>query len=556
MSTGVWTRMRAAWIAARRAFADPTQLTDVRPATLDDRAALYLERWAWAQSGAFDDLAAWAQRISQYGLYERTRGYYNPAGRLAEFYASQVYPGYVPQGDGVAPGGVREALPLAPGTAPEIVAAVRQIAQWGNVQTLKDVIPYRGAALGDAGLLEIVDDDESGKCRFRLWWPGYVKDLNLSPYGDVRGYALEYQAYDRERKEEYTYREEVDREEIRYFRNSEPYAPLGDGETVRPNPYGFVPACWVRHVDNGSPWGEPAMRGTGKVELLNSFVSRTLDYLKVRYKAPFGIAGEFDQRGLGTLDQASVRRAAVAADADVADEFSDIVGGGDTDEVFLLALPDGATGVPLFGSIDPWQSVEVIDRLFGEIENDNPELSAWTEIRKMSQVSGVAIERALGDTQGRLFRAQATYDQQLVKAFQMATAIAGWRVGSGSWGTGPLTAAQEKFRPFGLESYAAGDLDLSLLPRPLAPPSAEEAYAAKSAKYGAISAGKAAGVPARDVLVECGYSEEDADRIAGEQEAAAARQLGTMLEQRMAQMRPLGGRPEPRQLPPAGGEQG
>lgn len=545
--TGVWTRMttalRAGWIEARRVFADPAALAGAEGAELGTREGVYLERWAQVTNAAFDDLSAWTQRISNYGLYERTRAYYNPAGRLAEFYASQVYPGFVPQGDGPAPAGVREALPFAPGTSPELVAAVRQIAQWTNLQTLKDVLPYRGAALGDAGLLEIVDDVESGKVRWRLWWPGYVKKLELSPYGDVRGYTLEYQSEDEDGKT-FTFREEVDREEIRRFKDDRPYDPDGLGATYA-NPYSFVPACWVRHIDNGSPWGEPAMRSWGKVELLDSFISRTMDYLKIRYKAPYGLAGAFDKLGVGTVDQKAQRDAAVAGAA--TDEFGRVMGGGDADDVFLLELPEGTTGVPLFGSIDPWQSVNMIDRLIAEIENDNPELSAWTEIRKMSQVSGVAIERALGDTQGRLYRAQATYDQQVVKALQMSVAIAGWRAGSKVWG--PLTEAQKKFLPFSLKSYDAGDLDLSLLPRPLAPPSADEVYASRSAKYDAMNKGKLAGLPTRDVLTENDYSEEDADRIAGEQEQAATRQITAALGQRMQQLRPLGGPPEPRQIP-------
>ena len=49
----------------------------------------------------------------------------------------------------------------------------------------------------------------------------------------------------------------------------------------------------------------------------------------------------------------------------------------------------------------------------------------------------------------------------------MAAAIGGWRASSGAWGN--LTQQQAQFLPFGLGSYEAGALNLSIQARPLVP---------------------------------------------------------------------------------------
>lgn len=539
MAWEVWTRMRAAMIAARRAFLDPTSIHGTE-ATTTARQAIYLERWAYANSSAYDDLAAWAARYSNYGLYSKTRGIYNPTGRLCEFYEAQIYPGIIPQGDASVPDDAREALPMAPGISPELRSAVLQVAQWSNLQTQKDQLAYLGAALGDVGL-EVVDDKDRGKVAFKLWWPGYVKRLELDDYGNVVFVSLEYQTSDGETA--YTYRQDVSKETIATFKDDNPYSYEEDGESERPNPYGFVPFCWVRHRPLIGQYGEPAMRSTGKLDHLNSVVSRTLDYLTIREKAPFGIAADWDSKGLGNIDVASQRTNANS------DEYSDVVGGSDGDDVFLMALPAGASGLPLAGNIEPEQALGFIDRMLTELEADNPELSAWAKLREMTGVSGVAIERALGDTVGRLYRTQAAYDQQLVKAIQMAVAIGGWRLSMGD--TWQSTAARDKFAPFGLDSYAAGELDFMLLPRPLTPPTSGERYEAATQKYASIMAAVSAGLPLQTALVEAGYSDEEAEEIVAADEEKDARAMQSLLAARAGGLRPLGLPPAP---DPTGGQ--
>ena len=534
MAWEVWNRMKSAAIAARRAFLDPTMISTAE-SSMSGRESIYLERWAYANSSAYDDLDAWASRYSTSGMYVKTRGIYNPVGRNCEFWQSAIYPGMIPQGDASLPSGAREALPMAPGINPDLRACILQTAQWTNFQTQKDQLTYLGAALGDVGQ-EIVDDTRRGKVAFKLWWPGFVKSIEIDDYENVQFVRLEYLTGDGD--ETYMYRQEMSKDSFATFKDDRPFAYDDSGDSERPNPYGFVPFNWVRHYPLLGKFSEPAMRSTAKLDMLNSTVSRTLDYIKTRQKAPFGIAAEWDSRGLGDIDVAARRTNTET------DEYGSNVVVVDTDDAFILALPAGATGLPLSGNIEPEQSIAFIDRMLAELEADNPELNAFAKLREMSSVSGVAIERALGDTVGRVRRAQAAYDQQVVKAFQMAVAIGGWRYNLGSW---ERTTATEKFAPFGLDSYDRGELDFMLLEREFVKPTQNERFEAANLKYASISAATAAGLPLKAALVEAGYSEEDADEIVMEEEQKDARAMNSLLAARTSALRPL-------QLPPGNPE--
>lgn len=495
MSLSLWDRARAAVYAAQRTFADPTVLETPTPGS--SRSSVYEERWSYATSSAFDNIAAWAARASKYRLYKYTRLIYNPVGRLNEFYGSQVYPGFLPQGDMPIPGGAREAIPFVPGVDPAVEEGARQLWQWSNWQIMKDVMVEFAAAVGDC-LVELVDDPSRGKIAFRPWWPGLVVELSLDWYGNIRVYAIAYQAYDRVLKKTYTFKQRVTKETFETFYDDVPWSPDPDVPPVQPNPYGFVPAVWVQHRSIGTTYGQPAIRGTSKIDELNSLVSRVHDHIGVRMKSPLGIAGKFDANGFKTHKK----------------------GGEDGDTVFLISLPDGATGVPLSGNIEPEQALGHITNLIKEIEADNPELTAWNQLRSMGEVSGVAIERALGDTQGRLYRAQASYDLATVKMIQMGIAMAGHRLASGDW---EGTPAQRKFEGFGLESYANGDLDCAIAPRPLVPPTSKELYETQQARYDALAAAQDAGIPAEVAMVDLDWSKEDAARITKESAEAIAR---------------------------------
>src|SRR5207249_9582643 len=63
----------------------------------------------------------------------------------------------------------------------------------------------------------------------------------------------------------YLYCKEVDANSFRYYRDQEPY-DYGYGAIIE-NPYGFVPAVWIKHMDVGGDHGSPAIAGSfGKID--------------------------------------------------------------------------------------------------------------------------------------------------------------------------------------------------------------------------------------------------------------------------------------------------
>jgi hypothetical protein len=140
----------------------------------------------------------------------------------------------------------------------------------------------------------------------------------------------------------------------------------------------------------------------------------------------------------------------------------------------------------------------------------------------MSQVTGPAAARLVGDVAGKVSEVQAAYDLQSMKLFQMSVAIAGMRANAGDWGM--LSRQQQKFLPFNLDSYALGDLDMAIMPRPLVVPTKQEIYAEKQALWTGVQLASSAGVSPEVALKDAGWSEDQLAQLGQDQVAAIQRQ--------------------------------
>lgn len=418
------------------------------------RQGAYRMRWQYYLNSAFEDLAKWTAYKSRYRLYRHTRSIYNPARRLVDFYAGIIYPGMLTDDASRLPDGTPIAIPFPTDTDPAIRTAIAQLWQWSNWQINKSLMVRYGAALGDV-FVHVVDDVDGGKVWPEVLWPGLIADLDLDERGNVQSYALEYD-YEAD-GQTYTYRREVDRDAIRTFRNGEPFA-YDDVPPVLENPYGFVPAVWVKHVDLGGDHGESAMRNLGKWDELNSLAAHALDQAHKVLAAPLLVAGE----GVRKLADPQAKRAATAelTQPELDREAINLLTASPGSRIEAAQLPEG-------------EALAHIERLLTEIEADHPEIVMFNRLREMSQVTGPGAARLFGDVEIYVNDARANYDTQSIKLFQMALAIGGMRASSGDWGPS-LTNQQEKFRPFSLDSYAAGELDFSIEPRPLITPTAQE----------------------------------------------------------------------------------
>jgi len=444
----------AAATAFVRAFSDPGGIQ--RRGEYESRQAHYLHLWHLYQNTKFDNAATWERYKADHHLYRYIRGLYNPTRRLVDFYAGIIYPGALTADAKRLPDHSQIAIPLAEDTPPELVEAVGQLWQWSNWQAGKSLLPRYGAALGNV-FVEIVDDIEGGKVRAEIVWPGLVDELELDAVGNVKAYAIEYDAETPD-GQQYTYRREVDREAIRTYRDGSPTSYDGQPPEYL-NPYGFAPAVWIPHTYTGGDHGEPAMRNIGKFDEINGILSSASDHLMRVLNAPIIVAG-----GGNIATATTGGKGGSSADADPT--------AADREKLKILQAPLGAE----IRSIAPQGVEEVIlyaDRLIREIEDDHPELTMYKELRAMSQVTGPGAERMLGDAATYIQDARGNYDAHSTKLFQMAVAVGGFRASSGAWGRS-LTSQQRSFAPFGLDSYRRGELDLDILPRPIVPETPRE----------------------------------------------------------------------------------
>src|SRR6266581_834892 len=504
LSTGWNTGLQA----ARRVYEDPE--TSYQEQNFVNRAMQYHLLWAYYNNSMFEKLPRlvhnlqpwglynpWQVYRSNYNLYRDIRMIYNPTKRLLDFYAGQVYPGVLSEDGSKLPDGVPLAMPFADDMDKRLKDAVAQLWQWWNWQAKKSVHVRYGAALGSV-LIEAVDDIERGRISADIIWPGFIYDLELDNAGNVKAYALRYEANNDE-EGAYLYEKQVDVEAFRYFKNGEPF-DYGAGSVV-PNPYGFVPAVWVKHSDNGGDHGSPAIAGSfGKIDELNGLASHTHDQIHKVIGAPAVLA----MPPVGNMEKLfdTQQRSSTESQSDPSS---------DKESVLLFRVPQGTTIASLVGNLDLAAAAAYMATLQKEIEEDHPELTFYKELRAMSQVTGPAAARLVGDVANRFAEVAAVCDQANVKLFQMAVAIAGFRANSGAWGS--LNRQQQKFTPFDLQSYDRGDLDMAIMPRPLLVPTRQEIGLENELMWKGVWYAAQAGVPAEFVLREAGWTEDVIQQI-------------------------------------------
>jgi hypothetical protein len=221
----------------------------------------------------------------------------------------------------------------------------------------------------------------------------------------------------------------------------------------------------------------------GKVDELNSLASHVHDQVHKKINAPAFLPGV---TSLKPLTGQQNRKAAT-------DEFSNDANIlSDREDLLLIGGPAGSDVKSLAGTLELADAGPYLDRLLAEVEADHPELLMYRQLRDMSQVTGPGAAQIMGDTYARVIEAQASYDQQSIKLFQMAVAIAGWRLDSGAWGE--RDRQREKFASFDLESYVRGDLDIGIAPRPLIAPTQAQRFSEQLNAAQALQALTAAGM--------------------------------------------------------------
>lgn len=442
---------------ARRVYNNPSAF--VNQTQYESWSVRYDTNWAYYTGSALDEMGRWAGYRSENRLYYGTRNIYNATRRLVDFYAGTIYPGTLTADAERYEDGTVIAIPFAEKTPKTIVRAIASVWKWSNWHIGKDIMVTFAATTGEC-LVEAVDDLDARKIEFRPWYPATVTQLKLDFRGNVKGYTIE---YDFEEETDggkgniitktYRYKKVVTETTFQTFRDNKPYAYDGVASSWE-NPYGFVPAVWVKHIDIGTPHGEPCMRYINKWDELNSLASHWMDQAHRVLQAPLLITGD----NVGTFKPETPN--ALAVDARQPDKSRN-----------ELPLLRGPVGADIIAANPPSGDVmAVIEHVLAEIEKDHPELTMHREMRKMSQVTGPAVTRLFGDVDIMVNKARASYDTQQVKITQMAIAMGGYRANNGDWGDpSELSEDRRVFLPFDLNSYEDGKLDFEIAARPLVP---------------------------------------------------------------------------------------
>jgi hypothetical protein len=463
---------------------------------LDNREYRYRHLWGLYTGTAFDSMRESQHYRSAFGLYRGIRQVWDHCHEIVEFYATHIWSGAIARDGKHLPDGILNAVPIAEDTDDKLAAAIAQCFMWWNFQELMAVIVRYTAALGEL-LVEIRDDPKRGKVMIELIWPGFVTDIRLDDVGNIKWYRIEYSYFDRDDNTHHTYRRDVDGESFRTYRDDKPYnfvrSPIpegtdpdgtiaglsfGSGATVLdddddgyrvPNPYGFVPAVWFRHNRVIGVRGEPAIWSTEpQLDEINSLFSHMLDKTHVSLEAPIIISGNINPNRLAAAFQNMVGSVKRTFTSDMEDERAP------QEELNVLEGPQGTSISTI--EIKITEAAEALDRIIAAIERKCPEVTFYSALRNMAQVTGPGASRLLGDVDRKVKLSAAGYDNRLIALLQMAIAICGDRLKEGADGWSDPSDAQKKFEGFDLESFKKGDLDFDIMPRDLVPATVKDRY--------------------------------------------------------------------------------
>ncbi len=503
--------LEAGWEAVKETWSDPNRGASAVSSLSDyyDKLEAYYNNTAYAAWGKLG--AMWEDMKGERVFYRYHRTILNPTFRLVKFYRDSIYKGQLTLDGENLPDGSQRAIPFAEGTKKQLKLAVAQCEEWSGWQNNMLRLTTNTAKLGNI-FAEIIDRPWEGKVVIKLWKPHYIKEIRLDEAGNPKYVCIEYKITERNaegRTRTYLYRREMDTRMIRTFKNNEPY-DYSNGATgfAWKHPYGFVPGRWFRHMSDelDSVYGLPAIApALEKIDEMNEIVSQGHDQLSKIFNAPLAIKGA--RKPPGEDEEADTRR--VRRRRRTSEKEKDGDGTKGKIEYVYVGDDGGVQAIELSMS----EALDWVKHDYEDIENDLPELGFPRRLADMSELTGPAATRVLRDVVDAHLSVQANYDNETRRLFQMAVAICGYNLNMGVWKRYAdqqgiqLTEEHEKFRPYNLDSYKKGDLDYTIMPRPLLTETKSEKWAARGNQAAAV----ATMVEKLQVPVEEGWEEMEFD---------------------------------------------
>jgi hypothetical protein len=428
---------REAFLSADLVF-DETDFGDFEARKL--RYTLY---WSYYENSAYRSLVhKWSHAYKvQYGLYKHIRSIYNPAYRLGEFWKTYLWSGKLDAlaGDGQ---GIPSALPILTDHE-QLRPAIAALWRNSNWQIRKDTCTLWGSILGDVAI-KVVDDPIREKVYLKVVHPGVIKQVDLDPFGNVKGYTIETPRPDpRNLDREVVYREVAfrDGDNVVYqtFLNNDLY-PWDGEEAEWAEPYGFIPMVVIKHNDVGLEWGWSEFHSAHpKFREVDDIASKLSDQIRKMVDSAWLMSG--------VNKPAREKAKAESTDATISNPEPG------REEIPVFYGPLGASATPLIAPLDISATTNYLASLLKILEQDYPELSS--DIHNVQgDISGRALRINQMPVENKVKERRPNYDDALVRIHQMAVAIGGFRGYVG-------------FDGFDLDSYGAGMLDHQIADRPV-----------------------------------------------------------------------------------------
>lgn len=494
MAINDWLRrmsraLRAGWSAFNEK--DMTALADSGYDEYAARMTRYSHNELYATNTIFTALELYRQQHkNEHDLYRHIRPIKNPVARLVKMEVAKTYGGNIDYANDLKGG----AIPFV-GASPRVIKAGKQLYNWSNMGAIKNQIVHQGAVYGDA-FLKIIDDTEAGKVRIELLDARKVKDVTFDPVDNINSIVIEYNIWNPTTKRDEKYTETIDKEWFRTYKDDQPFAYYKDasGSLVWEwrNDYGFVPVRLIKHQETvNAQFGATSFSTViYKIDEAMDVASAIHDFIRRNVNPPWAMAGDFKLAPGGTkITNPSEER----------------------DEQPFIKLPAGTTVTSLVHPLNLADAMVVLNDQTDEIEKDLPQLSLQRIRERSGDVSGVGIRMLYGDASDELLGIQGNYDAGVLAVTQMGITIGGMR-------------GYRNFEGFDLNSYADGEIEFSIAPRPIFPDEID-----KQQKITLVL--QAADSPAmRVIMEELGYSDEQITQIEdakADTESAAMRGLAT-----------------------------
>lgn len=492
------TRLNA---ATKALFQKPDIITnpldlDAEFNTWDGRRVRYDINWAFYENTVYIEapFRNWVRDYkTQFGLNKFTRSIYSPGYRLGEFWKSHLWAG--------------SNIPLEfPDhvAAEDLLAAIRQIWEWSNWEANKDIVPLYGSVMGDVGIL-IVDDTEKEKVYFDVVHPGNIVAVERDSVGNVKGYELQEERDDPRQSTKELLANETNKtvtySEIAYRNGGDViYTTLLDGkpfpwngESSWSKPYGFVPMVLIQHNNVGLQWGWSEIHpGQSKFREVDDQASKLNDQIRKMVDSAWVFFGVTRPEDSPTTTETSLAGTAAVNRPQPGRE-----------EIPALYGPEGGSAVPLVSDLNVGDVTANILQLIKEIERDYPELRllALMDDTNFGNMSGRALRLVRQPSETKVRQRRPGYYNALVRANQMAVAIAGFN-------------GYEGFGGFDLGSFDRGLLDHSIGQMPIFAVDPLDDLELSKETATIIKLYTDAGASLRQAALEAGLDEDEAAALA------------------------------------------